>query len=188
MTGDRSMKGEGTDLVARLARTAAPLVQASGLKALSAERLQATAGAASVEEVATTLGQIPFRVALLAELFGRARATVIEATANLEPGIDRLCRAFEAYLDYNLAHPALQALAHELYATQDGWNALERMAGGVTLVAQAELNVTRWPQPPETARLFTAMCVEVVKLEYRSGRALPELRHVLFSLCRHRPE
>lgn len=125
-----------------------------------------------------------FQRELCALLFADAREAIIEATAGIGSGLKQLTTAFVAYLDYNLKHSALQELAHHIQHDPQGWELLQRMELGVSLVAQADLDAMNATLRSARARLLTALVVAVVRAEYQARRPLPDLRDALLDYCR----
>jgi len=125
-----------------------------------------------------------FQRELCALLFADAREAIIKATTGIGSGLKQLTTAFIAYLDYNLAHPDLQELAHHIQQDPQGWELLQRMEVGVALVAQADLDAMNASLRSARARLLTSLVVAVVRAEYQAKRALPDLREALLDYCR----
>ena len=117
-------------------------------------------------------------------LFSEAREAVIKGTSGLRPGLQQLCAAFTTYLNHNLTDPALQELAHHIQCEPQGWDLLNRMEVGVALVAQADLESMGATLCAARARLLTALCVAVVRAEYRAKKILPGWRDALLDLCK----
>jgi hypothetical protein len=142
------------------------------------------AGACTEEEFNHSFADArTFQRELAAELFGDARDAVIRATNGMHSGVEQLIRAYSAYLDYNLTHPALQEIAHLIQFDPIGYEMLQRMEVGVALVARADLEAAGADNCNARARLLTSMAVVVVRAEFKAGRALPELRDALFDYC-----
>lgn len=121
---------------------------------------------------------------LLLRLFADARDAVIRVTAGMKPGIAQLATAFETYLDYNLAHPQLQALAHQVQLDPVGLEALNLMEAGVALIAQSELKSAGADHCGARGKLLTAMAIYTVRAEYRAGKSIADLRAALLDYCR----
>lgn len=145
----------------------------------------AAAGACTEEEFDQAFPAVDgFQRELAVLLFTDARDAVIRAVADMAPGVAQLIRAFLTYLDYNLAHPSLQEIAHVIQFEPAGYEMLQRMEGSVMLLAQADLAADGGSSCAARARLLTSLVVVVVRAEYKAGRALPELREALFDYCR----
>lgn len=143
------------------------------------------AGACTEEEFHDSFPELgAFQRELAALLFADARDAVIQAVAAMTPGLAQLIHAFTTYLDYNLAHPALQEIAHVIQFEPAGCELLQRMEVGVALLAQADLAAAGGDNCAARARLLTALVVVVVRAEYKAGRALPDLREALYDYCR----
>lgn len=124
-----------------------------------------------------------FQRELCALLFAEGREAVIEATTGMQSGLPQLTAAFIAYLDYNLARPALQELAHHIQYDPLGWELLQRMEVGVAMVVQADLDAMSASLRAARAQLLTSLVVAVVRAEYQARRKLPELREALLDYC-----
>ncbi len=150
---------------------------------LDAARLVA-AGACSEEEFAAGFGDaLGFQRELMAELFADARLSVIRATTAMPSGLEQLLQAFMLYLDYNLEHPALQEIAHQLQYDPTAYDMLQRMEIGTAMVTQKDLEAAGANHVQARAKLLTSVAVAVVRAEYKAGRQLPELRAVLQEYC-----
>ncbi|MDM4770692.1 hypothetical protein [Solimonas sp. SE-A11] len=146
---------------------------------LDVERM-AAAGACSEEEFAAGFGDtLVFQRELMAELFADARLSVIRATTAMPSGLEQLLQAFMLYLDYNLEHPALQEIAHQLQYDPTGYEMLQRMEIGTAMVTQKDLEAAGANRVQARAKLLTSVAVAVVRAEYKAGRKLPDLRAVL---------
>lgn len=125
-----------------------------------------------------------FQRELASLMFSEAREAVIKGTVGMQPGLQQLCAAFLTYLDYNLADPALQELAHHIQCHHEGWDVLQRMEIGVALVAQADLQAMGATLSAARSRLLTALVVTVVRAEYKAKKKLPDLRDALLDYCK----
>ncbi|HXG27960.1 MAG TPA: hypothetical protein VNJ47_03820 [Nevskiales bacterium] len=119
----------------------------------------------------------------LADLFGflldEVRDITVEATAHMDPGIPRMWRGIEVYLDARLDRPTI----HELSRRLQGNPAAVRLSRGrnaafVRIIA-TEFRSAGWPDPDENGHLMTALVSETVQAEYEAGRRLPEYRITL---------
>ncbi len=127
---------------------------------------------------------LTFQLEFLYELFADARQAVVDATEHLTPGLGQLETAFTVYLDYNLAHPQLQELAHAVQVDVEGWRALQALEDGVTLVAQVSLTTEKIANAAARARMLTSMAVTGVRAEYRARSAQTKLREALMFYVR----
>jgi len=146
--------------------------------------LLVAAGACTEEEFAAAFGDVRgFRRELMAELFADARLSVIRATTAMPSGLEQLRHAFTLYLDYNLEHPALQEIAHQVQYDPIGYEMLARMEIGTAMVTQKDLEAAGADRVQARAKLLTSATVAVVRAEYKAGRPLPDLRAVLDEYC-----
>ncbi|PPE74156.1 hypothetical protein C3942_08960 [Solimonas fluminis] len=142
------------------------------------------AGACTEEEFAAAFGdERAFQRELMAELFAEARLTVIRATTAMPSGLEQLRQAFTLYLDYNLEHPALQEIAHQVQYDPIGYEMLARMEIGTAMVTQKDLEAAGADRVQARAKLLTSVTVAVVRAEYKAARKLPDLRAVLDEYC-----
>lgn len=151
------------------------------------------AGACTEEEFAATFADVlAFRRELMALLFADARMEVIRTTTAIPSGLEQLRAAFIHYLDYNLAHPALQEIAHHLQFDPQGYEMLLRMEIGTSMVSQKDLEIAGADHPQARSKLLTAVAVALVRAEYKAARPLPDQREVLLEYCglscKERPE
>ena len=110
---------------------------------------------------------------------------VIEETSALAPGVERLCRLSNSYLDANLRRPWLRQLFCLLYETESGaairrtqkslWNAL----------CGFEMNAAGVIRPELMARMAGAIMWEVLIAERSSGHALPASRDKMHRFLHH---
>lgn len=146
--------------------------------------LLVAAGACTEEEFAAAFGDVRgFRRELMAELFADARLSVIRATTAMPSGLEQLRHAFTLYLDYNLEHPALQEIAHQVQYDPIGYEMLARMEIGTAMVTQKDLEAAGADRVQARAKLLTSATVAVVRAEYKAARKLPDLRAVLDEYC-----
>lgn len=122
-----------------------------------------------------------FHRELLQYLLDLARAGVIEMMPTAKPGLSRIRKAFETYLDTNLRHRALRELALHFRNDPDGAERLRMRAHGVMLLTQMELHVAGWPNSAPAARLLTAMVQDVAIAEFEAAAPLPSLRETMFA-------
>lgn len=129
---------------------------------------------------------LQFELDLLAALLDEVRDSVAKITSGMPPGLPRLQLAIEAYLEANLARPALRRLGLQLQRHAAGAAILRSRVAGFTLMMEMELKTLHWPHPAASARLFTAALLETAYAEYEARHALPELRgHLFRHLERH---
>lgn len=150
---------------------------------LDGQRMVAAGACTEEEFVALFPTRSAFRRELLGLLFAEARAAVIRVTTAIPSGLEQLLTAFRAYLDYNLAHPALQELAHQVQFDPVGYDMLMRMETGTAMVTQADLQAAGATHAAARARLLTSAAVAVVRAEFKAGKVQPELREVLAEYC-----
>lgn len=187
--GDSSYDGEKRghrQMMKNQILEAARVLIASGLapSKISAADL-AMSGACTEPEFENEFDDLPaFQRELATWIFADARDAVIHSTAGTQPGLTQLTTAFITYLDYNLAHPALQELAHQIQCDAKGWQLLSRMEAGVAMIVQLDLESMNANMRSARAQLLTALAVFVVRNEYRAGKVLPDLREALLDYSR----
>jgi hypothetical protein len=185
--GGRAMDAGGEDRAAarrRIVEAACALIAGGrGAAMIDAAALQAAGVCGRGECERHFIDTIELRSALFNALFTQARDRIISATHGMRPGLLQLETLFETYLDYSLAHPALQDLAHALQLDPRGQGLLLRTQGAAALVARAALSAAGCDLAEARAQLLTAMVVSVARAEYRGRRKLTELRRALMAYC-----
>ena len=131
-------------------------------------------------------GPESYHVSLLQQMLDEVRVQVTHSMSEGPPGRERARRAISTYLDASLNRPGLRSLLAELRFSEGARELLRARTRGYTTLLRLELEALQWPLPAATAHLFIAMTQEVVIAESEAGRALPDLREVLFGyLDRH---
>jgi hypothetical protein len=117
-----------------------------------------------------------FHLALLDRLLMDSRAAVVAASADLPPGIPRLWRAAETWLDFNAARPGLREMMLAMRYEPDARARVRGQIRGFAIMMQLELKSVSWPHASATARMLTAMMVETALAEHEANRKLPDFR------------
>ncbi len=146
---------------------------------LTSDRLTLLAGVESEEFTACYPDFSAYLTELLTFLLDEARDFTVEATAHQSPGIARMWRGVEAFLDARLDRPAI----HELSRLLQGYVAAARLSrsrsSGFVRIFATEFQSAGWPDEQESAQLMVALVSETVQAEYEAGRRLPEYRATL---------
>lgn len=121
-----------------------------------------------------------FVAALLQAFMEGVRDRIVKMTAGMAAGLPRIQLATEVYLGSCLDQRALRGWFAEPRAQAAVAQVLRRQNQPYWLVIAAELQMLRWPQPQDAARLFVAMANEVARAEQRMGKPVAELRHTLW--------
>jgi TetR/AcrR family transcriptional regulator, transcriptional repressor for nem operon len=127
-----------------------------------------------------------YLVSLHRRFHDRLFATVVSATAGLQPGASRLQLSIAAYLDGCLTEPLTRAIlfdAHYEPAIQAEVNRRNEFA---TQPICADLDAMGVPLLSETARLVIAMTVDIAIAEHEATGPLPLLRSALMELLKLR--
>jgi AcrR family transcriptional regulator len=113
------------------------------------------------------------------------RDRIVERTAQVPAGFDRLRAASEIYLDGCLAHNDLRRWLIEARLTLPALaEGLARQNQVYAMVMAAEFERLGWPQPKAAARLYLAMMMEAGLLEFRAAGAVTDVRETLWDFLR----
>lgn len=155
------------------------VAESNGLAGLSVNRVVAHAGVAKGTFYVHFADRETFVDELHARFYRRVDEAVAKATADTEPGAERIWRGAEAYLDACLADRAIKALALE--ARADGART-GSMAARIDRFAESAVPSFRaigWPDAKAAAQLFAAMTSELAVRELDAGQRLPASRRAL---------
>jgi TetR/AcrR family transcriptional regulator, transcriptional repressor for nem operon len=147
-----------------------------GLAGLSVNRVVAEAGVAKGTFYVHFAGREAFVDALHARFHERVAQAVAAASADTEPGAERIVRGVEAYLDVCLGDRAIKALALEA-RTESTLTAA--MSARHERAAIPSFKAMGWPDPKAAAQLLAAMTAELAVRELDAGRRLPGARRAL---------
>ncbi len=124
-------------------------------------------------------------IAVQQYILDELRDHVIEATAHLPPGLDRVRSATKVYLDHSLQHRGLrtwllQARREEPQLAEG----LRRQNHSFALVISTEFHALGWPHPLAAARLYLAAIQEAARLEQIKGMPLAFVREAIWDIAR----
>ncbi|MGH8453072.1 MAG: TetR/AcrR family transcriptional regulator [Nevskiales bacterium] len=121
-----------------------------------------------------------FATTLQGLLYEEQRRHALSDIHGMNPGMDRLLKATQAYFDFAFTRRGLRFWLSELRtgspAMQGQWRADNQLY--VEFVA-SELALSGWPHPLVGARLFVAAVLELVRHEQSENRKLPASRHAI---------
>lgn len=116
------------------------------------------------------------------QFFEGRLGAVIGCAGTLHSGMDRIRRAWSAYLDYSLEHAAAHRWCRRARQRFPSLNEeMRRRNHGVLLMIQMEFSTLKCTHPMECARLAVGMVLETVKLETESRQKNQAMRDRLFS-------
>jgi len=163
----------------RLLAAGAAVAADGGLAGLSVNRVVSAAGVAKGTFYVHFADREAFIDALHAAFHERVQDAVARATADTDPGAERLLRGSAAYLDVCLADPAIKALALE--ARTDAALTASMSARHEAFAASAvpSFRAMGWPDAQAAAQLLAAMTSEIAIRELDAGRKLPAARRTL---------
>jgi len=160
--------------------------QPAGAAGMTAASVSRQAGLDEAVFVAAFKDIEQFKSDLLTYLMDTVRADALPmmGMGGTSPGRDRIWRTMEAFLDANLRHPAMRALAYDLRTDARALDQLRRRTTGYSVVFKLELDTTGKPDSAAAARLFTTMTVDTARAEHEAGHALVDMRRALFAMLR----
>lgn len=124
-------------------------------------------------------------IAVQQHVLDELRDHVIEATAHLEPGLDRVRSATKVYLDHSLENRGVRTwllqARREKQALAEG---LRRQNHSFALVISTEFHALAWPHPLAAARLYLAAIQEAARLEQIKGEPLEYVREAIWDIAR----
>src|ERR1700727_388078 len=150
-----------------------------GLAGLSVNRVVAEAGVAKGTFYVHFDDREAFVDALHARFHERVQEAAARATADIEPGPERIWRGAEAYLDVSLAERAIKALALEARTEGAMTATMAARIERFTTSAVPSFRAMGWPDATAAAQLFAAMTSEIAIRELDAGRRQPAARRSL---------
>ena len=124
--------------------------------------------------------RIFFLVALHAQFHERLLQAVLDATAELSPGTERLRRGTVAYLDACLHERAVKALLLEARSNVAIGAEVQRRNAQFAQLAQADFTALGWPHAETSARLFVALVADAALVELEAAHASNAVRQSLW--------
>ncbi len=121
-----------------------------------------------------------FLVALHAQFHERLLRAILDATAELPPGAERLQRSTISYLNACLHERAVKALLLEARSNAAIMAEVQRRNAEFALLAQADFTALGWFHAETSARLFVVLVAEVALMELEAGHADEAVRHSLW--------
>ncbi len=116
------------------------------------------------------------------------RARMAMATRQAQPGMERLKRATETYLDVCLEYVPLRSwLAERGHSNRTVAKVLRQRSRSYVQLITFELAGIGWLHAAEAAQLFVAMNREAALAEHQARRKLPEYRAVLWDFLANPP-
>ncbi|HTA12237.1 MAG TPA: helix-turn-helix domain-containing protein [Solirubrobacteraceae bacterium] len=155
------------------------VAEREGLAGLSVNRVVAEAGVAKGTFYVHFADREAFVDALHARFHERVARAVAAASADTEPGAQRIVRGVEAYLDVCLADRAVKALALEARTDTALTAAMAARHERAAAAAVPSFKAMGWPDPKTAAQLLAAMTSELAIRELDAGRRLPAARRAL---------
>ena len=165
-----------------LLQTGLQLAEAHGLAAMSVNAIVAEANVAKGTFYVHFEDRTAFLVALHRWFHDRLKLSILNATADQEPGQDRLQRGTNAYLDGCLQGKAVKALLLEARSEPAITDEVQRRNADFAQIAQADFAAMDWPNPEICARLYITMCAEVALIELERGHAEDKARSTLYRM------
>lgn len=150
-----------------------------GLAGLSVNRVVAVAGVAKGTFYVHFVDRSAFIDALHARFHEHVQEAVAAAIAGTEPGLERIVRGAEAYLDVCLTDRAVKALALEARSDPGLSASMSARHDRSASMAIPSFKAMGWPDAPAAAQLLAAMTAEIAIRELDAGRRLPASRRAL---------
>ena len=124
-------------------------------------------------------------IAVQQHILDELRDNVIEATAHLAPGLERVRTATKVYLDHSLQRRGLRVWLLQARREEPGLaEGLRRQNHSFALVISTEFHALGWPHPLAAARLYLAAIQEAARLEQFKGEPLPYVRDAIWDIAR----
>lgn len=155
------------------------VAERDGLAGLSVNRVVTEAGVAKGTFYVHFADREAFVDALHARFHDRVLAAVAQATAEPEPGAERIVRGVEAYLDVCLDDRGVKALALEARADGSETASMSSRHERFAAAAVPSFKAMGWPDAAVAAQLLAAMTSEVAIRELDAGKRLPGARRAL---------
>lgn len=150
-----------------------------GLAGLSVNRVVERAKVAKGTFYVHFSDRAAFIDALHARFYLRIGEALAVALADLPPGVERLSRGIEVYLDACLADRAVKALLLEARTDGSLTAVISARQAGFAALAEPSFRALDWPDPATAARLMVAMASEAALVELEAGRKRPAARLAL---------
>jgi TetR/AcrR family transcriptional regulator, transcriptional repressor for nem operon len=155
------------------------LLTGARLEAFSANRLALLAGVEAEDFSDCYGGWDDYLAALFGFLLDEVRDITVEATAHMNPGIPRMWRGIEAYLDARLDRPVIHELSRRLQGHAEALRLSRGRSAAFVRIFATEFRSAGWQDAEACGHLMTALVSETVQAEYEAGRRLPEYRNTL---------
>lgn len=124
-------------------------------------------------------------IAVQQHILDELRDNVIEGTAHLPPGLERVRTATKIYLDHSLLRGGLRAWLLQARREQPELaEGLRRQNHSFALVISTEFHALGWPYPFAAARLYLAAIQEAARLEQIQGESLAYVREAIWDIAR----
>lgn len=124
-------------------------------------------------------------IAVQQYILDELRDNVIDATAHLPPGLERVRTATKVYLDHSLQRRGLRVWLLQARREQPQLaEGLRRQNHSFALVISTEFHALGWPYPLAAARLYLASIQEAARLEQPKGEALAYVREAIWDIAR----
>ena len=115
-----------------------------------------------------------------AQFHERLLRAVLDATAELSPGAERLRQGTTAYLDACLHERGVKALLLEARSNVSIAAEVQRRNAEFALLAQADFTALGWPNAETAARLFVALVAEAALMELEAAHTSNAVRRSLW--------
>jgi TetR/AcrR family transcriptional repressor of nem operon len=158
-----------------------------GLAGLSVIAVAEEAGVAKGTFYVHFADRDSFIDALHQQFYARVSKAVADAVQGLEPGVELLLRAVDAYLDVCLANRAVKALVLETRAQGELTTTMHQREELFAALAQPSLAAMGMTPAPIAARLFIAMTSEAALIEMEAGHRVSAARATIRRLATARP-
>ncbi len=113
------------------------------------------------------------------------RDCVIDDTARLSPGLERVRSATKVYLDHCLRNRSVRGwLLQARREKAELAEGLRRQNHSFALVISTEFQALGWPHPLAAARLYLAAIQEAARLEQIHGEPLAYIREAIWDIAR----
>ena len=155
------------------------LAERTGLSGLSVNLLVEEAGVSKGTFFHHFGDRSSYVLALHREFHERLLREIRRATADLEPGRERLLAAANSYLDGCLRDRGVRALllearADPLIATEIG-----ARNASTAVIIEADFRAMKWPRPYQCAQLWVGMTAEAALIELTAGKRSVAVRAAL---------
>ncbi|MCP3818467.1 TetR/AcrR family transcriptional regulator [Streptomyces sp. A3M-1-3] len=157
--------------------------QGRGLKDLSVAAVTRRAGVAKGTFYVHFTDRAAFLVALHHRFHEELLARVGAAVEEMEPGAEWMRTATTAYLDGCLEAKGVKAVLHGARSESAVLEAVAERNVQATALGAACYRALRVPHPETSARLLTAMVIELAILELERGAADPAAREALWRMA-----